>query len=54
MSPLFSVLFIFFSSRWMDSGGCAGQGGGQFGMDGSGVGMMGGGAANRISKRRVA
>ena len=33
---------------------CAGQGGGQFGMDGSGVAMLGGGAANRISKRGVA
>jgi len=27
---------------------------GQFGMNGSGVGMLGGGAANRISRRRVA
>jgi len=42
------------ASRWTDSGGCARQVGGQFSMNGSGVGMLGGGGANRISRRRVA
>ena len=40
--------------RWRDSGGCARQAGLQFGVNGSGVGMLCGGGANRISRRCVA